>query len=37
LVDVATRVSFTDRQEMAAPPQRNTKLVYDLALWGSDI
>ena len=37
LVDVATKVCFTDRQEMAAPPQRNTKPVWDLALWGSDM
>ena len=27
LVDVATKVCFTDRQEMVAPPQRNTKPV----------
>ena len=37
LVDVATRVCFTDHQEMAVPPQRNTKPVYDQALCGSDI
>jgi hypothetical protein len=37
LVDVVTKFCFTDRREMASPPQRNTKPVYDLALWGSDI
>ena len=37
LVGVATRVCFTDRHEMDAPPETNTKLVYDLALCGLDI
>jgi hypothetical protein len=37
LVDMATKVCFTDRHDMVAPPQRNTKQVCDLGLWGSDI
>jgi hypothetical protein len=37
LADVAARVYFTNRQQIVALPQRNTKLVCDLALWGLDI
>ena len=35
-VDVATKVCLEDFHEMDVPLCRNTKHVYDLALWGSD-
>ena len=36
-MNMATKVYFTDHQEMVAPSQRKTKPVGDLVLCGSDI